>query len=79
MVGASGEFQKILDHSGLVWNCWTGALGRGVHPVLAPEPGNFGASDSRELMGGNVVPYYGSSFHDEPDALELADVTQWVA
>jgi eukaryotic-like serine/threonine-protein kinase len=20
------EFQKILDHSGLVWNCWTGAL-----------------------------------------------------
>jgi eukaryotic-like serine/threonine-protein kinase len=24
---ASGaEFQRILDHSGLVWNCWTGAL-----------------------------------------------------
>jgi len=23
---ASIEFQKILDHSGLVWNCWTGAL-----------------------------------------------------
>jgi eukaryotic-like serine/threonine-protein kinase len=23
---ASGEFQKIIDHSGLVWNCWTGAL-----------------------------------------------------
>jgi serine/threonine protein kinase/tetratricopeptide (TPR) repeat protein len=23
---AAGEFQKILDHSGLVWNCWTGAL-----------------------------------------------------
>ena len=20
------EFQKILDHSGIVWNCWTGAL-----------------------------------------------------
>ena len=20
------EFQKIIDHSGLVWNCWTGAL-----------------------------------------------------
>ena len=27
MVGAStAEFQKILDHSGIVWNCWTGAL-----------------------------------------------------
>jgi tetratricopeptide (TPR) repeat protein len=26
--GSAGaaEFQKILDHSGIVWNCWTGAL-----------------------------------------------------
>ncbi len=24
--GAAAEFQKILDHSGIVWNCWTGAL-----------------------------------------------------
>ena len=24
--GAASEFQKILDHSGIVWNCWTGAL-----------------------------------------------------
>jgi hypothetical protein len=23
---AASEFQKILDHSGIVWNCWTGAL-----------------------------------------------------
>jgi tetratricopeptide (TPR) repeat protein len=23
---AGAEFQKIIDHSGLVWNCWTGAL-----------------------------------------------------
>jgi hypothetical protein len=23
---AAPEFQKILDHSGIVWNCWTGAL-----------------------------------------------------
>jgi serine/threonine protein kinase/Tfp pilus assembly protein PilF len=23
---AEAEFQKILDHSGIVWNCWTGAL-----------------------------------------------------
>lgn len=23
---ATVEFQKILDHGGLVWNCWTGAL-----------------------------------------------------
>ena len=25
---AAAEFQKILDHSGIVWNCWTGALAK---------------------------------------------------
>jgi hypothetical protein len=25
---AAREFQKILEHSGLVWNCWTGALAK---------------------------------------------------
>jgi DNA-binding winged helix-turn-helix (wHTH) protein/tetratricopeptide (TPR) repeat protein len=25
---AAAEFQKILDHTGIVWNCWTGALTR---------------------------------------------------
>ena len=23
---AASEFQKIIDHNGMVWNCWTGAL-----------------------------------------------------
>jgi eukaryotic-like serine/threonine-protein kinase len=23
---AASEFQKVIDHSGIVWNCWTGAL-----------------------------------------------------
>ena len=23
---AAAEFQKVLDHGGIVWNCWTGAL-----------------------------------------------------
>jgi len=23
---SAAEFQKILEHSGIVWNCWTGAL-----------------------------------------------------
>jgi hypothetical protein len=23
---AAAQFQNILDHSGIVWNCWTGAL-----------------------------------------------------
>jgi tetratricopeptide (TPR) repeat protein len=25
---AAAEFQKMLDHSGMAWNCWTGALAR---------------------------------------------------
>ncbi len=25
---AAAEFQKILDHSGIVWSCWTGALAK---------------------------------------------------
>jgi eukaryotic-like serine/threonine-protein kinase len=25
-IAAAAEFQKILDHGGIVWNCWTGAL-----------------------------------------------------
>jgi len=49
---AAAEFQKILDHSGIVWSCWTGALahlgvaranalqargGTGVSPVQAEQ------------------------------------------
>jgi eukaryotic-like serine/threonine-protein kinase len=25
---AAAEFRKIIDHDGIVWNCWTGALAR---------------------------------------------------
>jgi len=25
---AAAEFQNILDHSGIVWNCWTGAMAK---------------------------------------------------
>jgi len=38
---AAVEFQKILDHSGLVWNCWTGALAHlGVARANALEAAN---------------------------------------
>ena len=37
---AAAEFQKIIDHSGIVWNCWTGALARlGVARANALEAG----------------------------------------
>jgi hypothetical protein len=25
---AEAEFQEIVEHSGIIWNCWTGALAR---------------------------------------------------
>ena len=37
---AAAEFQKIIDHSGIVWNCWTGALAHlGVARAYALEAG----------------------------------------
>jgi hypothetical protein len=33
---AATEFQKIIDHSGIVWNCWTGALA--IWAWLGPTP-----------------------------------------
>ena len=42
---AAAEFKKILDHSGIVWNCWTGALARlGFARANAIEAQNFAKS-----------------------------------
>ena len=41
---AATEFQKIIDHSGIVWNCWTGAL---AHLGVA----RANALQSRTLQG----------------------------
>jgi hypothetical protein len=47
---AAAEFQKILDHSGIVWNCWTGALAHlGVARAYALEAG----------VGAGLVPAQG--------------------
>jgi eukaryotic-like serine/threonine-protein kinase len=44
---AAVEFQKILDHSGIVWNCWTGALARlGVARANALEAKNSSGADA---------------------------------
>ena len=44
---AAVEFQKILDHNGMVWNCWTGAL---AHLGLARAR----ALDARALQGADA-------------------------
>jgi tetratricopeptide (TPR) repeat protein len=43
---AATEFQKILDRSGMVWNCWTGALSRlGLARANALEAKNSTGAD----------------------------------
>jgi hypothetical protein len=44
---AAAEFQKILDHSGMVWNCWTGALAHlGVARANALQAKNSQGADA---------------------------------
>jgi serine/threonine protein kinase/tetratricopeptide (TPR) repeat protein len=44
---AAAEFQKIVDHSGIVWNCWTGALARlGVGRANALQAKNSTGADA---------------------------------
>ena len=44
---AAGEFQKIIDHGGIVWNCWTGALARlGVARANALQARSSQGADS---------------------------------
>ena len=44
---AGAEFQKIIDHSGLVWNCWTGALAHlGVARANALDAKNSQGADA---------------------------------
>jgi eukaryotic-like serine/threonine-protein kinase len=41
------EFQKILDHSGIVWNCWTGVLAHlGVARANAVQAKNSSGADA---------------------------------
>jgi hypothetical protein len=44
---AATEFQKILDHGGIVWNCWTGALAHlGVARAVALQARSLQGRDA---------------------------------
>jgi tetratricopeptide (TPR) repeat protein len=44
---AAAEFQKVLDHNGIVWNCWTGTLAHlGVARAKALQAKNSTGADA---------------------------------
>jgi eukaryotic-like serine/threonine-protein kinase len=62
---AASEFQKILDHGGIVWNCWTGALARlGLARAYALQAG---------LADGAEMGLRAQAGPGDPVALEKAD------
>ena len=55
---AGAEFQKILDHSGLVWNCWTGALAHlGVARAAALEVRTLPGADANAARSRALTAY----------------------
>ena len=46
-VSAAADFQRIIDHTGVVWNCWTGSLAHlGVARANALQAKNSTGADS---------------------------------
>jgi hypothetical protein len=57
-VPAASEFQKILDHSGIVWNCWTGALAHlGLARANALQSRISGGTDSNSARVRALAAY----------------------
>ena len=55
---AAAEFQKILDHSGIVWNCWTGALAHlGVARAYALEAQSSQGAELDAARAGQLAAY----------------------
>jgi hypothetical protein len=47
---AAAEFQEILDHTGIVWNCWTGALAHlGLARANALQANNSTGTDAARV------------------------------
>ena len=57
-VQAAAEFQKILDHGGIVWNCWTGALAKlGVARANAVQAKNSSGAQSDAARSRALTAY----------------------
>jgi hypothetical protein len=57
---AAAQFQKILDHSGIVWNCWTGSLAHlGVARANALESRRFKGAEADAARARGLEAYKG--------------------
>jgi eukaryotic-like serine/threonine-protein kinase len=55
---AAAEFQKILDHRGIVWNCWTGALALlGMARANALEARSYHGADAAAARARALAVY----------------------
>ena len=55
---AAAEFQKIIDHSGIVWNCWTGSLARlGVARAKALQAKTSQGADAENARARALAAY----------------------
>jgi eukaryotic-like serine/threonine-protein kinase len=55
---AATEFQKILDHSGVVWNCWTGSLARlGVARANALQSSTLHGAEADAARARSIAAY----------------------
>jgi serine/threonine protein kinase/tetratricopeptide (TPR) repeat protein len=55
---AAAEFQRLMDHSGIVWNCWTGALAHlGVARASALEARSSQGADADAARAGALAAY----------------------
>ena len=57
-MAAAAEFQKILDHSGIVWNCWTGVLAHlGIARANALEAHGLQGADADVARRRSLAAY----------------------
>ncbi len=55
---AAVEFQKIIDHNGIVWNCWTGALAQlGLARATALQRNNASRTDADAARVRALIAY----------------------
>jgi tetratricopeptide (TPR) repeat protein len=68
---AAAEFQKIIDRSGIIWNCWTGALaqlGLARANVLETRTSKGAESDAARVRALTVYKQFLTLWKDaDPD------------